>query len=101
MHQHLKHVKKKQNIRDELYSQIESVASKIPKRDIVFIAGDFNAKVGSQRDGNPNNSLGQHGKGRINTSGEVLLELCIKTNYVWQTHFSNTSCVIVQLGRHQ
>ena len=47
--------------RDELYNQLDAVINNIPKRDIVFVAGDFNAKVGSLQNNNPNECIGQHG----------------------------------------
>ena len=66
--------------------------SKFPKRDIVFIAGDFNAKVGSLRNKYPEN-IGQYGKGEANSSGKILLELCIRNGLsITNTFFKHKMC---------
>ena len=48
--------------RDKIYNQIEAIIDKTPKRDVIFIAGDFNAKVGSQQNDNPTDCIGLYGK---------------------------------------
>ena len=45
MHQHLQRSEQGPSIRDELFNQLEATIDKNPKIGLVFIAGDFNAKV--------------------------------------------------------
>ena len=70
--------KKDLSIREELYEQIEATVDKVPKRDLFFVAGDFNAKVGSQLQTDDNNCVGLYGKGKRNSSGDALVDLCTR-----------------------
>ena len=64
--------------REELYEKIEATIDKISKRDIVVVAGDFNSKVGSQQQTDDKDCVGLYGKGKRNSSGEVLVDLCMR-----------------------
>ena len=64
--------------REELYEKIEATIDKISKRDIVVVAGDFNSKVGSQQQTDDKDCVGLYGKGKRNSSGEVLADLCTR-----------------------
>ena len=59
-----------------------------PKKDVLFITGDWNAKVGSQE---IPGVTGKFGLGVQNKAGEVLIELCQKNalviaNTLFQQH---------------
>ena len=69
--------KKDPDQREEFYTQLDSCIDKIANRDIVIVAGDFNAKVGSGWHDFPS-VVGKFGKGHVNTNGERLIELCSK-----------------------
>ena len=69
------------NDREDFYEILETLVDKIPKRDIVIIAGDFNAKTGSARDEFKEN-MGKFGKELLNSSGRRLLEMCRKEDIV-------------------
>ena len=64
--------------RENFYEALEATIDKVPKRDLLIIGGDFNAKTGSGYEEFPDN-MGKYGKGIINSSGKRLLETC-KTN---------------------
>ena len=64
-------------IREDFYEQLEKAISKFPKRDIVTIVGDFNAKTGSGWQDFSEN-MGKFGKGQINSNGRYLLETIAK-----------------------
>ena len=59
---------------DTFYEDLEKATEEIPKRDILVIAGDFNAKCGSERERN-HPTLGRYGKGVMNENGERLVEI--------------------------
>ena len=69
------------NAREDFYEILETLVDNIPKRDIVIIAGDFNAKTGSARDEFKEN-MSKFGKGLLNSSGRRLLEMCRKQDMV-------------------
>lgn len=50
----------------------------IPSRDIAYILGDFNCRVGSrQQPGYPHEVLGLHGVGPRNGNGDLMLQFCV------------------------
>ncbi|KAK6962392.1 craniofacial development protein 2 [Biomphalaria glabrata] len=63
------------NIKENLYSDLNSAIIKTPKTDKLIILGDFNARVGSDWK-TCCNVLGRHGIGHCNSNGALLLELC-------------------------
>ena len=76
-------------IREEFYETIENIIDKTPKRDVIILAGDFNAKTGSGWKEYKEN-MGRHGKGLINSSGKRLLEMCKKNNlFITNTTFKH------------
>jgi len=59
-----------------------------PSQDIVFVAGDFNAKVGAQSF--DNEVCGKYGLGTANEAGERLLDFCRDNDlYITNTAFQH------------
>uniref|UniRef100_A0A8D8VL77 Craniofacial development protein 2 n=2 Tax=Cacopsylla melanoneura TaxID=428564 RepID=A0A8D8VL77_9HEMI len=52
---------------DQFYLHVSQLIKNIPKHEVLIVMGDFNAKVGKGRVGN---SIGPHGLGETNDSGE-------------------------------
>ena len=59
----------------EFYGSLQSTIDKIPKKDLLIIMGDFNAKIGSDNTGREE-VMGRHGEGEINLYGELFVEMC-------------------------
>ena len=57
------------------YDTLQSTIDKIPKKDLVIIIGDFNAKIGSDNTGREQ-VMGRHGEGEINENGELFVDMC-------------------------
>ena len=60
--------------KDAFYTQLQAVVDKIPRRDILIVMGDLNAKVGSDNTGREK-EMGRNGLGVMNENGELLAEL--------------------------
>ena len=65
----------------ELYEQVQTIVNDIPKRDHLFIMGDFNCKLGNLHNTYPN-SIGKHTTGNYNPRGEQLAKFCASNNLV-------------------
>ena len=61
--------------KDKFYDDISAAIRRIPDRELLFIAGDFNARVDVNHNSWPT-CLGQFGIGKTNENGQRLLELC-------------------------
>ena len=59
---------------EEFYEQVESVIKKTPKKDLIIIQGDFNAKIGEDVYENWAGTVGRYGTGETNDRGLRLLE---------------------------
>ena len=67
--------------KDSFYAELQSVFDKVPRRDMLILMGDMNAKVGSSntdREG----EMGRHGLGDMNENGEMLADFCAVNNLV-------------------
>lgn len=64
---------------DTFYEELRKVIEEIPKSYDLILAGDFNARVGSDHE-RWRGTLGPHGIGQINQSGQRLLELAVQYN---------------------
>ena len=65
---------------DELevfYAPVQLAVDKAPKSDIVYIMGDWNAKVGNQE---VKGIAGKFGLGRRNGRGDRLIEFCVEND---------------------
>ena len=69
-----------------------------PKKDVLFIVEDWNAKVGSQE---TPEVTGKFGLGVQNEAGHRLIEFCQENALSQQTPFSNTTREDSTHGHHQ
>ena len=56
-----------------LYEDLQDLLELTPKKDVLFIIGDWNAKVGSQE---TPEVTGKFGLGIQNEAGQMLIEFC-------------------------
>lgn len=59
-------------LRDHFYQQLEAAVDLIPKRAVITVMGDMNAKVGKQKVGDTYSCLESWSKGKRNNNGEAL-----------------------------
>uniref|UniRef100_W5MW18 Uncharacterized protein n=1 Tax=Lepisosteus oculatus TaxID=7918 RepID=W5MW18_LEPOC len=72
------------------YAKIEEALEQVPKKDIIYIMGNFNAKVGSQEEAN---TIGQSGLGERNKAGDCLVKFCHENHLrVSNTWFMQPKC---------
>jgi len=78
--------------KEQFYNQLQSVLDKIPKRDMLILMGDMNAKVG-QDNNRRENEMGTHGIGDMNEIGELLADLCtVNELVIGGTLFPHRNC---------
>ena len=70
------------------YEDLQDLLELTPKKDVLFIIGDWNAKVGIQE---PSGVTGKFGLGIWNEAGQRLTEFCqenalVKANTLFQKH---------------
>ena len=70
------------------YEDVKDLLELIPKKDVLFIIGDWNAKVGSQE---TPGVMGKFGLGMRNEAGQRLIEFCqenalVIANTLFQQH---------------
>ena len=70
------------------YEDLQDILEHTPKKDILFIIGDWNAKVGSQE---TPGVTGKFGLGVLNEAGQRLIEFCqenalVIANTLFQKH---------------
>ena len=80
------------------YEDLQDCLELTPKRDVLFIIGDWNAKVGSQE---IPGITGKFGLGVPNEAGQRLTEFCQGMHSSWQTPSSNNTRDDFTYGRHQ
>ena len=73
---------------EQFYEDLQNLLELIPKQDVLFITGDWNAKVGSQ--GTPG-VTGKFGLGMRNEAEQRLVEFCqeialVIANTLFQQH---------------
>ena len=64
---------------ERFYEDLQDLLELTPKKDILFIIGDWNAKVGSQE---TPGVTGKFGFGMRNEAGQVLIEFCSENTLV-------------------
>ena len=57
------------------YERLQSIVDRIPKRDILILMGDMNAKIGNENKGREK-TMGIHGLGNMNENGEMFANFC-------------------------
>ena len=68
------HSEKHPEVREQFYTDLESVVRKQKSRHITMVAGDFNAKTGSAKNDKIYHlTIGKYGKGIVNQNGYQLL----------------------------
>ena len=79
-------------VKDQFYESLDTVISRIPAVEHIYLLGDFNARVGADHESWPD-VLGHHGIGKMNENGQRLLELCCYRKLcVTNTYFQNKAC---------
>ena len=73
---------------EQFYEDLQDVLELTPKKDVLFIIGDWNAKVGSQE---TPGVTGKFGLGVQNEAGQSLIEFCqenalVIANTLFQQH---------------
>ena len=73
---------------EQFYEDIQDLLELTPKKDVLFITGDWNAKVGSQE---TPGVTGKFGFGIRNEAGQRLIEFCqenalVIANTLFQQH---------------
>ena len=78
--------------KDRFHEELTGVLDRIPKGDIVAVAGDFNGEVGTDRRG-WEKTRGPFGSGTVNDNGNRLLNLASAFNLkVGNTFFRHKTC---------
>ena len=67
--------------KDEFYNRLLSITQNCPKRNIIVLMGDFNAKIGSENKGYED-VMGREGLGLMNENGEMFADLCATNSLV-------------------
>ena len=71
---------------EQFYEDLQDLLELTPKKDVLCIIGDWNAKVGSQE---TPGVIGKFALGIRNEGGQRLIEFCQENTLVIQTFFSN------------
>ena len=77
---------------EQFYEYLQDLLELTPKKDVLFILGDWNAKVGSQE---TPGETGKFGLGMQNEAGQRLIEFCqenalVIANTLFQQHMDIT-----------
>ena len=66
-----------QKVKDDFFADVQMVLDSVPEKDILVILGDWNVRVGSQKENHLwEGVLGKHGLGNVNEAGLFLLSFC-------------------------
>ena len=83
---------------ERFYEDLQDLLELTPKKDVLFIIGDWNAKVGSQETPGVTRKFGL---GIRNEAGQRLIEFAKKMHWSWQTPSSNNTREDSIHGHHQ
>ena len=83
---------------ERFYEDLQNLLEITPKKDVFFIIGDWNTKVGSQE---TPGVTGKFGLGMWNEAGQTLIEFCQENALVKQTPSSNNTKEDATHGHHQ
>lgn len=77
---------------EDFYTKLTELVEEVPVKDVLIMSGDWNAKVGSNREG-WENVMGRFGFGDRNARGERLLEFATDNDMtVCNTRFQQKDC---------
>ena len=87
---------------ERFYEDLQDLLELTPKKDVLFIIGDWNAKVGSQE---TPEATGKFGLGIWNEAGQSLIEFCkenalVITNTLFHQHKRRLYTWISPDGQH-
>ena len=77
---------KANEIKDEFYDDLSKLTGLVPKKDLMIVAGDFKAKIGSRCNSEAAN-IGKFTIGDRNSNGDRLISYAMNNNLV----LSNTT----------
>ena len=85
------------------YEDLQDLLELTPKKDVIFITGDWNAKIGSQE---TPGGTGKFGLGMLNEAGQRLIEFCqentlVLANTLFQQHKRRLYTWTSPDGQHQ
>ena len=88
---------------ERFYEDLQDLLELTPKKDVLFIIGDWNAKVGSQE---TPGVTGKFGLGMRNVAGQRLIEFCqenalVIANTLFQQHKRRPYTWTLPDGQHQ
>ena len=83
---------------ERFYEDLQDVLELTPQKDVLFIIGNWNAKVGSQA---TPGVTGKFGLGVQNEAGQRLIEFCQENTVVIATPFSNNTREDSTHGHHR
>ena len=88
---------------EQFYEDLQDLLELTPQKDVLFIIGDWNAKVGSQETARV---TGKFGLGIQNEAGQRLIEFCqentlIRANTLFQQHKRRLYTWTSPDGQHQ
>ena len=88
---------------ERFYEDLQNLLELTPKKDVLFIIGDKNAKVGSQE---TSGVTGKFGLGMRNEAGQRLIEFCqenalVIANTLFQQHKRRLCTSTSPDGQHQ
>ena len=88
---------------EQFYEDLQDLLKVTPEKDVLFIIGDWNAKVGSQE---TPGVTGKFGLGVKNEAGQMLIEFCqenalVIANTLFQQHKKKLCTWTSPDGRHQ
>ena len=83
---------------EQFYEDLQDLLELKPKKDVLFIIGDWNAKVGSQE---TPGVTGKFGLGVQNRAGQKLIEFCQENALVIANTSSNNTREDSTHGHHQ
>ena len=88
---------------ERFYEDLQNLLEITPKKDVFFIIGDWNTKVGSQE---TPGVIGKFGLGIWNKAGQILIEFCqenalVTANTLFQQHKRRLYTGTSPDGQHQ
>jgi hypothetical protein len=84
---------------EDFYNDLQAALNETPKRDVLIIMGNWNAKIGK---GEEPATVGRHGLGNRNEAGERLLEFCEENAlFLANTYFELPERRLYADGKHK